>query len=134
MTSIQCPFSGEKLTAVRAIQPDVTIIHAQRADRDGNIQLWGILGVQKEAVYAARHVVVTVEEICEKFEPVMSGIVIPSWIVSAIVVAPGGARPSYAHGYYGRDNAFYQEWDAISRDRQRFTEWMDKNVMECVPA
>jgi glutaconate CoA-transferase subunit A len=64
----------------------------------------------------------------------MSGIVIPSWIVSAIAVAPGGARPSYAHGYYGRDNAFYQEWDAISRDRQRFTEWMDKNVMECVPA
>jgi len=134
VTSIQCPFSGEKLTAVRAIQPDVTIIHAQRADRDGNIQLWGILGVQKEAVYAARHVVVTVEEICEKFEPVMSGILIPSWIVSAIVVAPGGAWPSYAHGYYRRDNAFYQEWDAISRDRQRFTEWMDKNVMECVPA
>ena len=134
VVAIQCPFTGEKLAAVRAIHPDVTIIHAQRADKDGNVQLWGIQGVQKEAVYAARSVIVTVEGICEKFEPVVSGTVIPSWIVSAIVVAPGGARPSYAHGYYPRDNAFYQEWDAISRDRRRFIEWIDQNVMECVQA
>jgi glutaconate CoA-transferase subunit A len=133
VVSIECPFTGEKLAAVRAIHPDVTIIHAQRADRNGNVQLWGILGVQKEAVYAAGRVIVTVEEICENLDPTQSGIVIPYWIISAIVLAPGGARPSYAHGYYRRDNAFYQEWDAISRDRGRFIEWIDRNVMECVP-
>ncbi|HEY2384939.1 MAG TPA: CoA-transferase [Terriglobia bacterium] len=134
LSSIECPFTGEKLTAIRAINPDVTIIHAQRADKDGNVQLWGILGVQKEAVYAASRVIVTVEEICEKFDPVSGGIVIPSWMLSAVAVAPGGARPSYAHGYYRRNDAFYQEWDAISRDRARFLEWIDRNVMECVPA
>lgn len=134
VAAIQCPFTGEKLAAVRAIHPDVTIIHAQRADKNGSAQLWGIQGVQMEAAYAARRVIVTVEEICENFEPVINGIVIPSWIVSAIVVAPGGARPSYAQGYYRRDNAFYQEWDAISRDRSRFIEWIEQNVMECVPA
>lgn len=131
---IRCPFTGEDVAAVRAINPDVTIIHAQRADRDGNVQLWGVVGVQKEAVYAAARVIVTVEEICDKFDPVANGIVIPSWIVSAIAVAPGGARPSYTHGYYRRDNAFYLEWDTISRDRKRFMEWIDQNVMECVPA
>jgi glutaconate CoA-transferase subunit A len=134
VVSIQCPFTGERLAAVRAIHPDVTIIHAQRADRNGNVQLWGVLGVQKEAVYAARRVIVTVEQICEKFEPTANGIVIPSWIISAIVLAPGGARPSYAHGYYRRDNAFYQKWNVISRDRSRFIEWVDENVMESVSA
>jgi glutaconate CoA-transferase subunit A len=134
VVSIQCPFTGERLAAVRAIHPDVTIIHAQRADRNGNVQLWGVLGAQKEAVYAARRVIVTVEEICEKFEPTANGIVIPSWIISAIVHAPCGARPSYAHGYYRRDNAFYQKWNVISRDRRRFIEWIDENVMECVRA
>jgi len=134
VASIECPFTGEKLAAVRAVNPDVTIVHAQRADKNGNVQLWGILGVQKEAVYAARRVIVTVEEVCEKLDPVSNGIVIPSWIISALVVAPGGARPSYVHGYYRRDNAFYQEWDGISRDRGRFLEWIDQNVLECVPA
>jgi glutaconate CoA-transferase subunit A len=133
VVSIPCPFTGENVTAIRAINPDVTVIHAQRADKQGNVQLWGVLGIQKEAVYAAKTVIVTVEEICEHFDPVFSGIVIPSWIISAIVLAPGGARPSYVHGYYRRDNAFYQEWDAISRDRNRFTEWIDQNVLECVP-
>ena len=134
VSSIECPFTGEKLAAVRAINPDVTVIHAQRAYRRGNVQFWGILGVQKEAVYAAGRVIVTVEEICDKFDPVMNGIIIPSWIISATVVTPGGARPSYAHGYYRRDNAFYQEWDVISRDHTRFTEWMNENVLECVAA
>jgi len=134
VTSIQCPFTGEAVTAVRAINPDVAIIHAQRADEDGNVQLWGVAGIQKEAVLAAKTAIVTVEEICPRLEPVPNGIVIPSWVISAIVHAPGGARPSYVHGYYGRDNAFYQEWDTIARDRSRFTQWMDENVLECVPA
>jgi len=132
VSAVECPFTGEKLAAVRAINPDVAIIHAQRADKQGNVQLWGILGVQKEAVYAASRVIVTVEEICEKFDPVANGMVIPSWIVSATVVAPGGARPSYTHGYYRRDNAFYQQWDSIARDRGRFMSWMEQNVLEYV--
>ena len=134
VASMQCPFTGENVTAVRAVNPDVAIIHAQRADRFGNVQMWGITGVQKEAVLAAKAVIVTVEEICDRLEPVPSGIVIPSWVVSSLVYAPMGARPSYVHGYYGRDDAFYQEWDSIARDRNRFLEWMDQHVMECVPA
>jgi glutaconate CoA-transferase, subunit A len=131
---IDCPFTGQKLAAVRAINPDVTIIHAQRADASGNIQLWGIIGVQKEAALAAKKVIVSVEEICERFEPLANSIVLPHWVISAVVVAPGGARPSYAHGYYSRDNAFYAEWDSIARDRNRFCEWMAEHVLECVPA
>ena len=131
---IVCPFTGEKLAAVRAVNPDVTIIHAQRADAAGNVQFWGIVGVQKEAALAAKKVIVTVEEICDELEPVANSIVLPHWTISAVVLAPGGARPSYAHGYYGRDNAFYSEWDSIARDRNRFTEWMSENVLECVPA
>jgi glutaconate CoA-transferase subunit A len=134
VTAIECPFTGEKITAVRAINPDVTIIHAQRADEQGNVQLWGIVGIQKEAVLAASRVIVTVEEIRNKLEPVPNGIVIPSWVISALVHVPGGALPSYAQGYYGRDNAFYRAWDSISRDRNRFQKWMDENVLECVPA
>ena len=98
------------------------------------MQFWGIVGVQKEAALAAKKVIVTVEEICDELEPVANSIVLPHWTISAVVLAPGGARPSYAHGYYGRDNAFYSEWDSIARDRNRFTEWMSENVLECVPA
>ena len=134
MASISCPFTGKNVTAVRAINPDVTIIHAQRADKQGNVQLWGITGIQKEAVMAARTVVVTVEELCDTLQPVPNGIVIPSWIVSSIVHAPGGARPSYVQGFYGRDDTFYRRWDDISRDRDRFLQWMEENVLECVPA
>jgi len=134
VTPITCPFTGETLAAVRAVNPDVTIIHAQRADSEGNVQLWGIIGVQKEAVLAAKKVIVTVEEICDRLEPVANSIVLPSWVISAVVCAPGGARPSYAHGYYGRDNNFYRAWDDISRDRTRFLEWMADNVLECVAA
>jgi glutaconate CoA-transferase, subunit A len=134
VVSIQCPFTGEKLAAVRAVNPDVTIVHAQRADIKGNVQLWGIAGIQKEAVLAAGKVIVTVEEICERLEPMPNAIILPSWVISAVVHAPGGARPSYAHGYYARDNEFYRTWDSISRDRNRFMEWMAQNVLECVPA
>jgi glutaconate CoA-transferase, subunit A len=125
---VKCPFTGELVMAVRAINPDVTVIHAQKADRKGNVLLWGVTGVQKEAALAARRVIVTVEEICEEIEAVPNGIVLPSWITTAIVHASGGARPSYVMGYYPRDNAFYSAWDAISRDRQRFQQWMDENI------
>jgi glutaconate CoA-transferase subunit A len=134
MTSMPCPFTGEAVTAVQAIRPDVTILHAQRADKNGNVQFWGVSGIQKEAALAASKVIITVEEIAERLEPMPGGIVIPSWIVTSVVEAPEGARPSYAHGHYGRDDAFYREWDAIARDRARFAEWMEQNVLECVPA
>src|SRR5262245_10459901 len=134
VASITCPFTCVKATAVQAVNPSVTIIHAQRADAEGNVQLWGVAGVQKEAAVAANRVVVTVEELCQGFAPTPNGIIIPSWVVSAVVHAPGGARPSYVHGYYTRDDDFYREWDEISRDRPRFLEWMSKNVMERVDA
>jgi glutaconate CoA-transferase, subunit A len=134
LAPIDCPFTGETVTGVRAINPDVTIIHAQRADRQGNVQMWGIVGIQKEAALSAKTVIVTVEEIVERLGSVAGGIVIPSWIVSSVVHSPRGARPSYAQGYYSRDNAFYREWDSISRDRDQFMQWMDENVLECVHA
>ena len=119
--SIECPFTGEVLAAVPALRPDVTVIHAQRADREGNVLLAGIIGVQKEAVLAARRSVVTVEEVVDDLGSTGTNVaVLPSWTVGAIVVVPGGARPSYAHGYYARDNAFYTAWDEIARDRERF--------------
>jgi glutaconate CoA-transferase subunit A len=125
---ITCPFTGEVLTAVPALNPDVTIVHAQRADRQGNVQLWGITGVQKEAVLAARASLVTVEEIVDELEPQPGAIVLPSWAVTRVAAVPGGAAPSYAHGYYDRDNAAYKAWDAISRDRDRFTTWLADEV------
>jgi glutaconate CoA-transferase subunit A len=126
---ITCPFTGETLTAVGALRPDVGIVHAQRADRDGNIQLWGIVGVQKEIVLASARSLVTVEEIVPELEPRPGAVVLPGWAVTAVAAAPRGAHPSYAHGYYHRDNGFYQRWDEISRDRERFGEWMEENVM-----
>ncbi|MDS1271246.1 CoA-transferase [Lipingzhangella sp. LS1_29] len=126
---ITCPFTGEHLTAVPALTPDVTIVHAQRADRTGNVQLWGITGVQKEALLAARASLVTVEEIVPELTPVPGAVVLPSRVVTAVAEAPQGARPSYAHGYYERDNTAYQNWDAISRDRERFTHWLDTQVL-----
>jgi glutaconate CoA-transferase subunit A len=127
---VVCPFTGEELAAVRALRPDVGIVHAQQADRHGNIQLWGITGVQKEAVLASARSLVTVEEVVHELEPRPGGVVIPGWIVDAVSLAPGGAHPSYAHGYYDRDNAFYVAWDAISRDRDRFSEWIRRYVIE----
>ncbi len=122
---IACPFTGEILTAVPALNPDVAVIHAQRADRRGNVQLWGITGVQKEAVLAAGRSLVTVEEIVDTLDPRPGAVVLPSWVVTAVAVAPGGARPSYAQGYYDRDNDAYRSWDAVSRDRAAFTAWLE---------
>jgi glutaconate CoA-transferase subunit A len=125
---ITCPFTGELLAAVPALRPDVGIVHAQQADAEGNVQLWGISGVQKETVLASARSVVTVEEIVSELEPRPGSVVLPAWTISAVAVARGGAHPSYAHGYYDRDDAFYVAWDAISRDRDRFTEWMQRHV------
>src|SRR6202030_4013498 len=126
--SITCPFTGEVLAAVPALRPDVTIIHAQQADRSGNIFLWGIVGVQKEAVLAAKRALVTVEEVVETFDAAPNAVILPHWIISAIAVVPGGAKPSYAQGYYKRDNAFYLKWNEISGDRARFQAWLESNV------
>jgi glutaconate CoA-transferase, subunit A len=129
---IACPFTGERVAAVPAVRPDVGIVHAQRADEAGNVQLWGISGVQKEVVLASSRSIVTVEEIVPRLEPLPGALVLPSWTVNAVAVAAGGAHPSYAHGYYERDNAFYVRWDEISRDRDRFRAWMQRHVLETV--
>jgi glutaconate CoA-transferase, subunit A len=129
---VTCPFTGEQLVAVPALNPDVAIVHAQEADRDGNVQLWGIPGVQKEVVLASTRSLVTVERIVDELEPRPGGVIIPGWVVDAVAEAPGGSQPSYAHGLTRRDNAFYREWDAVSRDRDRFTEWMEEHVMSGV--
>ena len=128
VASVACPFTGEVLTAVAALNPDVTVIHAQQADHEGNVHLWGISGVQKEAVLAGRRTLVTVEEIVESFEPRMGSVVLPSWVIGAVAVVPGGAHPSYAAGYSVRDNDFYERWDSISREREGFLAWMAENV------
>src|SRR5579871_11955 len=129
--TVACPFTGEELAAVPSIRPDVAIIHAQKADREGNVLIEGIVGVQKEAVLAARRSIVTVEEIVDDLElRSPNAVVLPSWAVSAIVHAPRGAHPSYAHGYYARDNNFYSGWDKIARDRNTFLEWMQVHVMD----
>jgi glutaconate CoA-transferase subunit A len=125
---VDCPFTGEKLAAVPAIRPDVAVIHAQKADRQGNVLLWGVTGVQKEAVLAAKRAIVTVEEIVDRLNAPMNAVVLPNWTVSAVCEVPGGAFPSYALGYYARSNAFYKQWDGIARDRQTFTDWIDRHV------
>lgn len=130
IATVTCPFTGEELAAVPALRPDVAIVHAQRADRAGNVLVEGIVGVQKEAVLAADRAVVTVEEIVDDLAPPSpNSVVLPSWVVDAVAVAPRGAAPSYTHGYYDRDNAFYLEWDDVSRDRERFLAWMQEHVL-----
>ena len=128
VADIVCPFTGETLTAVSALRPDVAVIHAQRADRQGNVQYWGISGVQKEAVLASARSVVTVEEIVDSLDPRPGAVVLPSWAVSYVAAVPGGAHPSYALGYSARDNDFYLAWDEISRDRKIFAAWLDDHV------
>jgi glutaconate CoA-transferase subunit A len=126
---IDCPFTGEKLAAVPALRPDAGIIHAQKADRAGNVLIEGIAGVQKEVVLASKRSIATVEEIVDDFgERSPNAIILPAWTITAVVHAPGGARPSYAHGYYSRDNSFYVTWDEISRDRETFTAWIRENI------
>ena len=127
--SISCPFTGEKLAATPAINPDVAIIHAQRADREGNVMITGIVGIQKECVLAAKAAIVTVEEIVDDLGAPMNACFLPHWALSAVCEVPRGAHPSYAYGYYGRDNAFCKSWDAISRERETFLEWMKKHVL-----
>jgi glutaconate CoA-transferase, subunit A len=122
---ITCPFTGEVLTAVPALDLDVAIVHAQRADREGNVQMWGLTGVQKEAVLAAKRSLVTVEEIVDELEPVPDAVVLPKWVVTCVAEAPHGAHPSYAHDYYERDNAYYREWDGISKEREDFQAWLE---------
>jgi glutaconate CoA-transferase subunit A len=128
VSTVVCPFTGEELAAVAAINPDVTVIHAQQADRAGNVQLWGLAGVQKEAVLAAKRSLVTVEEIVDELEPRPGAIVLPTWTVTAVAKARGGAHPSYAAGYSVRDNDFYKTWDPIARDRETFTAWIGEQV------
>jgi glutaconate CoA-transferase subunit A len=127
---ITCPFTGEQLVAVPALRPDVAIIHAQESDREGNVQLWGIPGVQKEAVLAADRALVTVERIVDRLEPHPGGVVIPAWVVDAVAEAPGGAYPSYSLGLTNRDNDFYRFWDGLSRDRDQFMAWMQEHVLD----
>lgn len=122
--TITCPFTDEVLTAVPALNPDVTVIHAQRADRSGNVQLWGITGVNKEAVLAAKRAIVTVEEVVDELAPRPGAMILPTWCLTYVAHVPGGAHPSYAQGYSVRDNSAYQAWDTISRDRARFTAWL----------
>jgi glutaconate CoA-transferase subunit A len=126
---VKCPFTGEDLAAVAALRPDVAVVHAQQADRTGNVQLWGITGVQKEAVLASARSLVTVEEVVDRLELRPGGVVLPSWVVTAVAEVPGGAHPSYAAGYSERDDAYYHRWDAISRDRDRFVSWMKEHVL-----
>ncbi|MGH8144150.1 MAG: CoA transferase subunit A [Steroidobacteraceae bacterium] len=129
--TIQCPFTGEQLAAVPAIRPDASVIHAQQADAEGNVLLEGIVGVQKQAVLAARRALVTVEEVVEQFGPRSpNAVILPAWTITAISVVPRGAHPSYAHGYYKRDNGFYIAWDKIARERDSFLAWMQANVLE----
>jgi len=125
---IDCPFTGEHLAAIPAIRPDVTIVHAQKADHRGNVLMWGVVGVQKEAVLAAKRAIVTVEEIVTSLNAPPNAVVLPSWVVTAVCEVKGGAFPSYAQGYYSRNNAFYKTWDAIARERDVFQDWIERYV------
>jgi glutaconate CoA-transferase subunit A len=128
--SVTCPYTGEALATVPALNPGVTIVHAQRADAAGNTQMWGLVGVQKEAAFASERVIVVVEELVAeqviRSDPNRTAI--PGMIVSAVVVEPWGAHPSYAQGYYDRDNDFYVAWEAISRDREKLERYLDEFV------
>lgn len=130
VASINCPFTGEELAAVPALNPDVTVIHAQQADRAGNVGMWGITGVQREAALAATTSIVTVEEIVDELSNQgPNHVVLPSWTMTAVAHVPKGSHPSYSMGYTTRDNAFYTEWDAISRDRDTFARWIEAFVL-----
>jgi len=132
--SITCPFTGEELAAIPSVRPDVTFIHAQKANKAGDVLIEGIVGIQKEAVLAAKRAVVTVEEIVDDFAGVHpNACVLPHWTVKAIAVVPGGAHPSYAHGYYDRDTASYRAWAKIAADRDAFRAWMEANVLNATP-
>jgi glutaconate CoA-transferase subunit A len=128
--TVECPYTGERLATVPALNPDVTIVHAQRADAQGNTQIWGLLGVQKEAAFASRRVIVVVEELVDesviRADP--NRTLIPGIAVDAVVAEPWGAHPSYAQGYYDRDNDFYVGWEPISREPARLQAYLDEFV------
>ena len=126
--TVTCPFTGEVLAAVPSVRPDVSVIHAQKADRKGNVLLWGIVGAQKEAIMAAERAIVTVEEIVDKLDAPPNAVILPTWILSAVSEVKHGAFPSYTHGYYPRNNAFYKQWDVISKDRDTFLAWIDEYI------
>src|SRR5437667_5663658 len=127
---VTCPYTGEALATVPALNPDVSIIHAQRADAEGNTQIWGLVGVQQEAAFASAHVIVVVEELVDetviRSDP--NRTLIPGMIVDAVVVEPWGAHPSYAQGYYDRDNDFYVAWEGISRDARRLERYLEEYI------
>jgi glutaconate CoA-transferase subunit A len=128
--SVDCPYTGEKLATVPALRPDVTIVHAQRSDAAGNTQVWGLMGVQKEAAFASKRVIVVVEELVDEavIRQDPNRTLIPGLQVDAVVVEPWGAHPSYAQGYYDRDNDFYVAWDKIARDSASFKKYLDEFV------
>ena len=130
IATVECPYTGERLATVPALNPDVTIVHAQRADARGNAQIWGLLGVQKEAAFASRRVIVVVEELVDerviRADP--NRTLIPGLVVDAVVVEPWGAHPSYAQGYYDRDNEFYVRWEPISREPAALAAYLDEFV------
>jgi glutaconate CoA-transferase, subunit A len=128
--SVDSPYDKETVAVVPPLNPDVAIIHAQRADSEGNTHLWGLLGVQKEVSFASRRVIVVVEEIVEeaviRSDP--NRTIIPGLVVDAVVCEPYGTHPSYVQGYYDRDNEFYLRWDKISRDEAATQAWLDEWV------
>ena len=129
---IDSPFGNGKITAIAAINPDVTIVHAQQADRNNNVMMWGILGSSREAIFSAKRVVVTVEEVVDSFIPHSNAMVVPEALINAIAIAPKGASPSYASGYYERDNDAYIAWDEISKERETFSNWLNDEIFKTV--
>lgn len=129
---VEDPYGGDPIYVVPPLNPDVTVVHAQRADRAGNTQIWGITGAQQEAVYAAATAIVVVEELVDpeviRADP--SRTLIPSHAVDAVVHLPRGAHPSYAQGYYDRDGAFYRAWTGISKDKQLLRDWLQEWVLD----
>jgi glutaconate CoA-transferase subunit A len=132
--SVACPYTGEVLATIPAMRLDSAVIHAQRADREGNVLLEGIVGVQKEAVLGAKRSLATVEEIVDDLGPrSYNACVLPHWTLTAVAHVPGGAHPSYAQDHYKRDNAFYEAWDAIARDRDSFLGWVKEHILDQGP-
>ncbi len=128
--SVKDPYSGKEVVVVPALEPDVAIVHVQRADANGSAHIWGIIGEQKEAAFAAKHVILTAEEIVDE-EVIRSDpnrTLIPGFIVDAVCHVPYAAHPSYTQGYYDRDNAFYLEWDQISKTREGVQSYLDEWV------
>jgi glutaconate CoA-transferase subunit A len=128
--TVHCPYTNQEVCVVPPLRPDVALVHVQRADAEGNAQAWGSVGEIAEAAFASKHVIVTAEEIVapEVIRADPNRTLLPGFIVDAVVHQPWGAHPSYAQGYYARDNRFYRKWSEISRDDTRFTDYLRKWV------